>query len=359
MNHDVISDRYGRLYHLPYELSCLSHNVQCYCLRYPTRVSGYGNEDQHSPPAGKLRWYSEYAGKIGQHIPGYIRKLAQVVKTTQPDVLIGSSDLLHAIITYIVARVTKTPYFIDLYDNYESFGMSRIPGIVWAYRKALRSADGVFTVSNPLRDYIYGIAPKTNVLTIESTISAGFFSPTPTSEARKALNLPQDKILIGTAGSLSRNRGTEHLYTAFLTVKKTYEKACLVLAGPIDGNPPPEHPDILYLGELPHTHVPQLFNSLDVAVICMKDDNFGKFAFPQKAYEILACNVPVISAAVGALKDIFKDYPECLYTADNATDLAKKITYLLQHQTKPEVLIPTWKDQAIKLEEAIMRSISH
>ncbi len=358
MNHDVISDRYGRLYNLPYELSCLSHNVQCYCLRYPPQASGNEIKHQHIPPAEKLSWHSEYAGKIGQHIPGYIRKLLEVVTKTRPDVLIGSSDILHAIITYIVASITRTPYFIDLYDNYESFGMSRIPGMVWGYRKALRAADGIFTVSDPLRDYIHEIAPETKILTIESTISAESFYPIPKPEARKALHLPKDKLLIGTAGSLSQNRGTDHLYDAFFTVKKRYEQACLVLAGPIAGNPPPEHPDILYLGELPHAHIPHFFSALDIAVICMKDDSFGKYAFPQKAYEILACNVPVVCAAVGALQYVFKDYADCLYIADDSIDLANTITGQLQHKIKPEVHIPTWKDQALKLEKAIQREDS-
>jgi glycosyltransferase involved in cell wall biosynthesis len=358
MNHDVISDKYGRLYHVPYELSCLSHSVQCYCLRYQSRVSDYKIQHQYSATE-KLNWHSEYAGKIGQNIPGYVYKLIEIVNLTKPDAIIGSSDILHVIITSTVARRTSTPYFIDLYDNYESFGMSRIPGMVWGYRKALGSADGIFTVSNPLRDYVRKIAPQTKAVTIESTISAGNFSPIPMSEAREKLNLPKDKPLIGTAGSLSQKRGTDNLYNAFFTVKEKYEEACLVLAGPIDGNPPPAHQDIIYLGELPHTQIPQLFNALDVAVICMKDDHFGKYAFPQKAYEILACNVPAVCAAVGALKELFKDYTECLYAADDATDLAIKITAQLQHKIRPDLPIPTWKDQALKIEKAIMRSISH
>ncbi len=34
MNHDVITDRYGRLYHLPAELALLGHDVYGFCLSY-------------------------------------------------------------------------------------------------------------------------------------------------------------------------------------------------------------------------------------------------------------------------------------------------------------------------------------
>jgi teichuronic acid biosynthesis glycosyltransferase TuaC len=357
MNQDVILDRYGRLYHLPNELSLLGHDVRCNCLSYKKTYQCNEIHREKSEQAGQLSWQSEYAGTLGWKIPFYIRRIIKDIISFQPDMILGSSDALHAVIASWVAHRTNTPYFLDLYDNYESFGMSKIPGMLQGYRKALRDADGIFTVSNTLRDYVRNISPNTPVTTIESTISTGSFSPGRKAKARKALKLPKSRILIGTAGALSTNRGTEHLYKAFFSVKKSYSDACLVLAGPPGDNPPPDHPDIIYLGQLPHSTVPLLFNALDVAVICMKNDKFGKYAFPQKAYEILACNVPVVCAAVGALKELLREYQSCLYSPDDPTDLAGKIVGQLNARTIPDLSIPTWRDQAKKLEQNLQNKL--
>jgi glycosyltransferase involved in cell wall biosynthesis len=248
MSHDVIQDRYGRLYHLSNELSLLGHDVYCSCLSY-RKNNCHEVHREKSDQAGQLSWGSIYAGRFGYKLPQYIRKLSRDISSIEPDVIMASSDVLHTIIARRVGHETNTPYFLDLYDNYESFGMCKIPGMLNGYHKALREADGIFTVSNTLRDYICRIAPAVVVTTIESTISEGTFASTNQTEAIIALNLPQDKLLIGTAGSLSKNRGTEYLYQAFTAIKKKYPAACLVLAGPVEDNPPPVDPDILYLGQ--------------------------------------------------------------------------------------------------------------
>ena len=358
MNHDVILDRYGRLYQLPNELSLLGHDVHCRCLSYRKTGPCHTVHREQSGAAGRLNWHSADAGIFGWKIPHYIKKQTGEIRSLQPDVILGSSDVLHAVIARRLAHVTNTPYFLDLYDNYESFGMSRIPGIKRGYLKALRDADGVFTVSNSLRQRIRKMAPDTSVTTIESTISAGGFIPSGQAEARQALGLPLGRILIGTAGSLSTNRGTEHLYQAFFTVRETFADACLVLAGPPGDNPPPKHPDIIYLGALPHVSVPLFFNALDVAVICMKNDDFGKYAFPQKAYEILACQVPVVCAAVGALQELLHGYQDCLYAPDDSSDLAKKIRNQIEARIIPAIPIPNWKDQAQKMEKVLSEIIA-
>ena len=54
-------------------------------------------------------------------------------------------------------------------------------------------------------------------------------------------------------------------------------------------------------------------NSLNLAVICYSDSAQGRYSFPQKAYEILACRVPLVAASVGTMQDLLKDQPKCLF----------------------------------------------
>ena len=77
----------------------------------------------------------------------------------------------------------------------------------------------------------------------------------------------------------------------------------------------------------------------------MRDTEFGRYAFPQKTYEILACKTPVVTAKLGALQETFKAYPECLYEPDNQADLQAKIEGQLQNPTRLVVPIPSWRGQ--------------
>jgi teichuronic acid biosynthesis glycosyltransferase TuaC len=90
----------------------------------------------------------------------------------------------------------------------------------------------------------------------------------------------------------------------------------------------------------------------------MRDTEFGRYAFPQKTYEILACKTPILTARLGALKETLKDYPQCLYEPDNQNDMQTKIENLLQNLVSIDIPIPTWQDQAKKLLDWMQVSIT-
>ncbi len=353
MQKDVIDDRYARLYELPNQLARNGHQVQGVCLSYRKKDEGEFVHFEEEP--GLLSWHSFNLGYL--LFPGlvnYLKNLKQLVESFEPDVLVGSSDCPHVIITAWVSRKLNIPFFIDLYDNYESFGLAKIPGMTKGYRWALKQARGVACVSGVLSDYIAENF-NSNVLTLESTIDPLVFRAKERSMARQTLKLPANAKLIGLAGSLNKNRGIKLLYHSFLKLAEQYSDLYLVLAGPIDNSyPPPKHERVIYLGLLPHDQMPDFYSALDLATICMVDTEFGRFAFPQKTYEILACCTPLVTASIGALERTLADYPECLYDAENQTDFMQKIVNQLQTPCVPALLIPSWEDQAALLESFIM-----
>ncbi|MBI2367110.1 MAG: glycosyltransferase [Deltaproteobacteria bacterium] len=95
--------------------------------------------------------------------------------------------------------------------------------------------------------------------------------------------------------------------------------------------------------------VPALFSALDVAVVCNRDSAFGRYSFPQKAYEILACRVPLVAAAVGSMNELLAAYPQCLYEPENPKSLAQAIERQLAARTVVDVLTPSWADSARQL----------
>ncbi|HRY16978.1 MAG TPA: glycosyltransferase family 4 protein [Candidatus Competibacteraceae bacterium] len=353
MSYDVIADRYARLYEQPRQLALRGHEVLGLCLSYrPTQA----RDEWHPANPGRLRWIGLTPGHTGGL--RYPHQALRLLRAFAPDVVVGASDALLIILSRWLAGRLEKPLVIDLYDNFESFGLTGVPGVRRLYRQALRHAHGISCISPALAHYIQTTCqPAGLVIALESTINVGQFRPMDRTACRQQLGLPPSARLIGTAGALDASRGIDTLYRAFYQLTEHNPDIYLVLAGRT-GSPIPTHPRILYLGELPHDHIPAFFNALNIAIICIRDTAFGRYSFPQKAYEILACRIPLVAAALGSIGDLLKDAPDSLYRPDDDQDLASKITRQLNQPRPPDLPVPTWADQAEKLERLLVRTLS-
>jgi glycosyltransferase involved in cell wall biosynthesis len=100
--------------------------------------------------------------------------------------------------------------------------------------------------------------------------------------------------------------------------------------------------------------VPNFINALDVAVVCYADDDFGKYCFPQKTREFMACNIPVIAAKVGSLKEVLKDHPEWLFEPGDPLSLAETLERRLIEKKTDYDVSPAWKDLALEVEKIML-----
>ena len=153
---------------------------------------------------------------------------------------------------------------------------------------------------------------------------------------------------IGIAGALTEKRGINILYEAYAKFSQDNKEVELVLAGKAD-NSLPQGERIHYLGELSYDKIPLLWSALDVAVICVQNTAFGRYSFPQKTYEIMACKTPMVAASVGAMRNTLASCSQCLYEADNSESLLQKLKAQLDKPQLPTLEIPTWQVQAKRL----------
>jgi len=358
MSHDVIVDRYARMYEFPYQLARWGHAVLACCLSYRSAEEGHW---PHPSAPGSLEWRSWNLGRAV--LPGLFRFRHQALaaaRAFKPDLVLGASDIPHCVLARHLARQLDVPYALDLYDNFESFGQARIPGAVAALRWAARGAAFISCVSEPLTEFVrssYGAACP--VVTLESTVDRSVFKPAVRSASRVRLGLPQEAKLVGTAGSLSSEKGITVLYEAFRILAARRPDVHLVVAGPVEAStPPPSGSNVQVLGLLPHADVATLFSALDVAVICIRDTPFGRFCFPQKAYEMLACQVPVVAADIGAMKTLLQPFPDSLYRAEDASSLAAQLERQLSRPTVAAVPIKSWEDLGAELEFGLRRALA-
>jgi teichuronic acid biosynthesis glycosyltransferase TuaC len=358
MAKDVIVDRYARLYEIPRQLANLGHQVLGLCLSY------YGDEEgqwSQETDSGELRWVSRALGRTV--VPGLLRypsRALRIARDFAPDIIIGASDIPHIVLGHWIAKRLQLPVVADLYDNFESFGLARIPGSVRAFRRAVREADAVTCTSHTLAEHVRDAYRATGaVIAMPSTVDKTIFRVRDKIECRRALGLPEHAKLIGTAGGLHADKGIGTLYEAYAQLAAEDPTLHLVLAGPTDKRlPPPVGPRIHYLGCLPHQQVAMLFSALDVGVIYLRDTPFGRFCFPQKAYEMAACGIPVVAAGVGDTRQLFAEYPQCLYRPDGARQLAERIWDQLREPRIPRLQIDDWRTIVSALERRLGQIIS-
>lgn len=355
--HNLISDRYGRLYEMPYQLARMGHAVHGFCLDYYPSTNG---EWTHDAAPGTLHWTSVSLEK--NKLPTlaiYPSRLLERLREFSPDVIIGASDIPQCVLAARLAQKLGVPCVLDLYDNFEGFGQAKIPGFVPALRLAVRHADLLITVTERLRDYVMdNYSLHAEVLVMGNSLDKTTFHPVDATEARKALGLPYDAKLIGTAGGLCHSKGIGVLCDAWALIAAQRPDFQLVLAGPIEsGFRLPRGERVHYLGNLPYTRVPQVFNALDLGVVSVLDTAFGRYCHPQKAYEMLACGLPMVAADVGATGDLFADTPEALFRAGDAESLAEVILRRLDQPRAMTREIPDWR-QLVESIEPALRSLS-
>jgi glycosyltransferase involved in cell wall biosynthesis len=190
-----------------------------------------------------------------------------------------------------------------------------------------------------------------------SSVDKAIFQPRDKMASRMALGLPTDALLIGTAGGLHRDKGISVLYAAWQILSERRPDVHLVLAGPNEhGFPPPSGARVHSMGALPHDRIADLFCALDVGAICVLDTPFGRYCFPQKAYEMLACRLPIVAANVGAIGRLLAPWQEAiLYPFDDPGALADRIETQLATRYVPPVPVEGWNELIARIEPRLPR----
>jgi len=360
MGKDLLDDRFGRFRELALELARLGHRVQGLTLSYRRREE-IRVTDVTIDNDAEVHWQS--INVLHGFLPNfkyYFKQARRLLDEFQPDLIWAGSDAYHAIFGYQLARNSSVKLVVDLYDNFESYPATRIPGVQPLFKRAVKAADGVTCVSNLLASYVrdhYGGRRPPFVL--ENAIRSDLFHPMERKACRRQLGLPEKAKIIGTAGALYENRGIDALYRGFHILAAGDADLHLAVAGPRRSTGTiPRHRRVNDLGILPLETVPVFLNGLDVAVVCNRDSSFGRYSFPQKAWEIIACGVPLVAADVGAMKDLLRDHPQCLFTPDDPASLARAISGQLAKPTMIDRTVPSWSDLAAQLETFLLEVLN-
>jgi glycosyltransferase involved in cell wall biosynthesis len=352
MGRDLLDDRYGRYRELPLALAQRGHEVRGLCLSYRQRPVGE-IMDRRSGSTASVRWNSVNLGRLV--LPGllrFVRQSRSLARNFRPDVIWTGSDSFYGTLGQLIGKAADCRVVFDIYDHFETFASTRIPGVFPLYRRACRQVDGVTSFSQAMSDYIRtGYQRSGPLLTLVNGTDTRLFRPLNSNDCRTTLGLPAGATLIGTAGAITRSRGFETVFMAFERLSATRPDLHLVLAGPREaGLALPQHPHLHDLGMLAPAQVPVLLNALDLSIVPQRETVAGRYGFPYKAYEIMACGIPLVAAATGAMTQLLATCPNALYKPDDADDLERAIQCMLTTPCRSTEPVPDWDEQALRLE---------
>ncbi|HEV2608303.1 MAG TPA: glycosyltransferase family 4 protein [Xanthomonadaceae bacterium] len=328
---DLIERPYGRFHYLPVALAASGHDVSvmlCSHRGLPTLEND----------AEGVHWNSRDVRTLGP--TRLLRELAQQAHSFHPDWIVGMSDAQYGWLAHRLSRRCGARLAIDAYDNYEAYMPWNAP-LHWVWRRALRAADLVTAAGPQLAELLQSHRQRGRAVEVLSMAADPEFRPRDKHACRAALGLPEHSPLLGYVGSWTSSRGTHLLVDAFQRVRATRPEARLVLSGR-----PPEDvlhlPSVIGLGYLPDAQLPLLVSALDVAWIVTADTAFGKFSYPAKLYEAMACKVSVVASATDAVRWMLDDRTEHLARLGDPGDFAERSLALLASPATDYGDRPSW-----------------
>jgi teichuronic acid biosynthesis glycosyltransferase TuaC len=140
-------------------------------------------------------------------------------------------------------------------------------------------------------------------------IDFDLFKPMPREQARRELNLPQDKKLVLWAGEHFRpEKRFDIVKEAVSILQQRIPDAELVL---VSGKPLDE--------------VPKYMNACDVLLLVSNAEGS-----PMVIKESMACNLPIVSVAVGDVPEVINNTEGCYLCEQNPADAAEKLELALR-----------------------------
>lgn len=339
---DLLTRPYGRFHYLPVGLAALGHDIKVVLIDHRGRTP-------ESRQFSGVSWIGMDVRSQG--LRAVWKALRLETASFQPDWVVGGSDSWAGCIAQGLAESCGAKLAIDAYDNFEAYmPWNLLLHHVW--RAAVARAD-LLTVAGPqlanlLNRHRDGKRPA---LTLPMAADPNFV-PADRQLAREQLRLPRAAPLIGYFGGWAANRGTELLIRAFRRVRAVHSDAKLVLSG----NPPKSarnETGVIVLGYLDDISLPTLTNAVDVSCVVTADTAFGRYSYPAKLCEALACGAPIVATATAPVRWMLQDDPRFLSPVG---DDAAYADLLLRNVSLGRIQYPgvnSWSKVAAELDHAL------
>lgn len=341
---DLIERPYGRFFHLPVALAAAGHDVRVQLCSHRKLASREMQRDG-------VTWSCHDIRTLGPM--RFLRTIEDEARAFKPDWIVGVSDTQYGWLAHRLARKLDARLAVDAYDNYEAYMPWNAP-LHWAWRRAIGAADLVTAAGPQLADKLANSRKGRADVRILPMTADPIFVPMDKQACRTKLGLPLEVPLFGYAGGWTRSRRSDLILEAFSIVRQQLPDARLVLTGK-----PPAYaisaPGVMHLGYVDDALMPAVANAVDAACIVVANTAFGRYSYPVKLCEAMACGTPVVASGTQAVSWMLNGDQRFIAKVGDTADHARLMLANWKMREPNHVLPPSWTESAAKLVEWMRR----
>jgi glycosyltransferase involved in cell wall biosynthesis len=296
-NRDAYTERFGRIYQLPYWWAKAGHEVDLWLVDYHGR-----NVESATDAALKVESTPVFRWRF---LVRLITALFGPIRRHRKDVVVASGDCYLGLIAYCIARLRGATFVFDMYDRYDLFAGYRRPLGIDLQEFLLRRADLVLFASALVMKEFGGQVRKAAL--VPNGVDTERFQPLPLEESRRKLGLPDDEVLVGYFGSMEPDRGISDLIDAVRSLFESGMNVRLLVGGRENPDISLDHEWVLYLGNLDFARMPAALSSCDVLALPYRQSDFMDSGASCKIAEYIAAGRPVVATRT---PNLVSNFPE-------------------------------------------------
>lgn len=325
-NRDAYTERFGRIYQLPYWWARSGHDVDLWLIDYHGReVASSRDEELRVETTPVLRWRF-FARWLSASFSRWSKR--------RPDIIVASGDCYIGLLAYLAAVLCGARFVFDVYDRYDLFASYRkLPGFD-PQTFLLRRADIVTFASVAVLDELS--QQTRDAVLVPNGIDLSRFRPLSMRRSREQFDLPDGVPLIGYFGSMEVDRGVRDLIDAVAGLVDQGIAVCLVIGGKANSEINLEYPWVRYLGNLDYRQMPTVLASCDLLALPYRQSEFMDKGASCKIAEYIAAKRPVVATRtqnfVGNFPKQAAELEGLLATPGDAEDLGRCIVSQLSER---------------------------
>ncbi|WP_158287244.1 glycosyltransferase family 4 protein [Dokdonella fugitiva] len=300
-NRDALVERYGRIYQLPWHWANAGIRSCLWLVDYHgherVRLAD-GALDVQSTPVFSLATLRRAASE-----------LRPKSRESGPRTIIASGDCYIGLLAYRLAQHVGATFVFDVYDKYDEFAGYRRIGRFDPFRFLRERSDARLFASRALmRD----LGDPQSDLLVPNGVDTARFRPLDMRDCRRAVDLPEDALLVGYFGGMEPDRGVEDLIIAVRRLRDAGSHIELLLGGK-----PPAGLDlggagIRFIGNVPFARMPEMLASCNLLAVPYRRSVFMDAGASNKIAEAIACGRPIVATRTPNLMANFPEQAACL-----------------------------------------------
>ena len=223
------------------------------------------------------------------------------------------------------------------------FEVHALPRNYFIYSLFIKRLKGIIVITSFLKEFLIekGVSPQKIMIAPDGVELEKFDIECSKTEARKKINLPEDKKIILYTGHLYKWKGGALLLEAarkFETLNPKFETLFIFVGGTKEDVKSFKFQvlsfkidNVLVVGHRPYSEIPYWLKAADVLVLpnSGKEDISKLWTSPLKMFEYMASKRPIVASDLPSLREILSEKNSILVEPDNPQALARGIGEIL------------------------------